>query len=150
MKKLFIYDPINPLREGVLDLACKYIADQGRKVHIVVMDPLKSREQEERYHAMIGDIAKQTTLFGKELPSESWKRLLIDAFKWETKNDPDFAGEWMKFGSTELAPALNHAGFVMIGEQSRNFSVKLAKGFIDWLEAYGAENDVVWSDRHDR
>lgn len=102
----------------------------------------KSREQEEKYHAIIGEIARIHTLHGKRLPAESWKRLLIDAFKHETRNDPDLSGEWAKFGTVELLPALNHPGFVMVGEQSRRFTLKLASAFIEWLLAFQSSNDI--------
>ena len=102
----------------------------------------KSREQEEMYHAIIGEIAGQKRVYGKRLPAESWKRLLIDAFKHETRNDPDLSREWAKFGTVELLPALNHPGFVMVGEQSRKFSVRLASAFIEWLLAFQAGEDV--------
>ena len=111
----------------------------------IVIRPLKankSREQEEMYHALIAEIAKRKTLHGKRLPPESWKRLLIDAFKHDTKSDPDLAQEWAKFGTIELLPALNHPGFVMAGEQSRRFSVKLATAFIDWLNAFNETEDA--------
>lgn len=144
-RTLFIYDPDNPRREGVLALACEFARQAGGKVHITISEPVKSREQEEHYHALIRDIAQQVTVYGKKLPAESFKRLLIDAFKYDTQNDPDLAPLWKSFGSMELVPALNHPGFVVVGEQSRRFGVKLASAFIDWLLAYGAENGVRWS-----
>lgn len=146
MKRLFAYDPGNPKREDVLAFLCVFIRSAGQKVQIVVTDPIKSREQEQHYHAQINDIAEQTTLYGKKLPAESWKRLLIDAFKHDTINDPDLAPLWAKFGSAELLPALNHPGFVVVGEQSRQFGVRLARAFIEWLYAYGAECEVVWTE----
>lgn len=123
-----------------------YVYDEveaGRELVIMVADPVKSRDQEEKYHAIIGEIAASETVYGKKLSQEAWKRLLIDAFKHATKDDPDLAVEWGKFGSVELVPALNHAGFVMVGEQSRNFGRKLASAFIEWLLAFqaGAERD---------
>ena len=105
----------------------------------------KSRLQEEKYHAMLNDIAKQCRLFGKQLPPISWKRVLVDAFKHETKDDPQFRDHWARFGDIELVPALNHPGFVMVGEQTRSFNTTLAAGFIEWLLAYGAENGVQWT-----
>jgi hypothetical protein len=99
---------------------------------------IKTREQEEKYHALIGEIAVKEVLYGKKLDAESWKRLLIDAFRHETRNDPDLRDEWAKFGDVELLPALNHNGFVMVGAQSRRFGVKLGSAFIDWLEAFKA------------
>lgn len=146
MNRLFVYDPDNPSRDAVLATLCSYTESLGKKVHIMVRDPLKSREQEEKYHAMLSDIARQVPFHGKLRDADrAWKRLLIDAFKYETKDDPEFADEWRKYGETETMPALNHDGFVLAGEQSRNFTVKLAKGFITFLEVFGAENGVQWS-----
>ena len=60
-------------------------------------EPVKSREQEDKYHALIGEIAAHpppeavALLHGKKLSVESWKRLLIDAFKHDTATDPDLA-----------------------------------------------------------
>ena len=109
--------------------------------------PVKSREQEEKYHALINEIADNpppealAMLGGRKLNRESWKRLLIDAFKKETTelnpgNYPELQAEWAKFGSAYLLPALNHDGFVMVGEQSRKFGKKLAGAFITWLQAF--------------
>lgn len=123
----------------MLEFMCEVIRTAGQKLEITVTEPKKSREQEQKYHALIGEIAQTQTLYGKRLSSESWKRLLIDAFKHDTKNDPDLSNEWTKFGSVELMPALNHDGFVMVGDQSRRFTVKLAKAFIEWLEAFNAD-----------
>lgn len=109
-------------------------APDGYVCHIA--PPKKSREQEEKYHALIGEIAKSHRVHGQRLDVESWKRLLIDAFKYDTKGDPDLAGEWEKFGHMQLLPALNHPGFVAVGEQSRKFSKKLAGAFITWLQAF--------------
>lgn len=150
MKRLFVYDPENPRREEVLRLACESIREAGKRLHLQVGPPKKSREQEEHYHAQIGDIAKQVRFCGRELPAESWKRLLIDAFKHDTRQDPDLRAEWDRFGELELVPALNHDGVVAVGEQSRQFSVRLASAFIDWLYAYGAEEGVRWSDMKPR
>ena len=136
MKRPFVYDPENPARDRVLALLIDCIQSWGGRVMITVADPAKSREQEEKYHAIIGEIAAAERLYGKKLSAEAWKRLLIDAFKHETKDDPDLKGEWEKFGEIELVPALNHPGFVMVGEQSRRFSKKLASAFIDWLLSF--------------
>lgn len=145
-KRLFVYDPADPGKHDVLAQALHFAENYGRKCHIEVKPPLKSREQEQHYHAMIGDIARQVPYNGKMRDADGWwKRLLIDAFKHETKDDPEFAAEWAKFGALQMVPALNHDGFVLIGEQSRKFSVKLAAGFINWLGAFGAEHEVKWS-----
>lgn len=137
----FGYNPDDPRAEHVLSLLCDHIRSAHRRLSILVSDPVKSREQEEKYHAIIGEIARAKVLYGKHLSPESWKRLLIDAFKHETKDDPDYADDWKRFGSIELIPALNHDGFVLCGEQSRKFTKHLASGFIAWLEAFQATSD---------
>ena len=121
------------------------IINEGKGFVLEIKDLTKTRDQENKYHAQIRDIAEQTTLYGKVLNEESWKRLLVDAFKHDTKDDPELADEWKKFGELQLFPALNHAGFVAVGEQTRAFSSKLAAAFIEWLYVYGAEHDVDMS-----
>lgn len=115
----------------------------GHKLRLVLKPETRRDGQNAHFHALIGDIAKQDQLYGKKLDAESWKRLLIDAFKHETKDDPDLAQEWAKFGEMQLLPALNHDGFVAVGEQSRTFTMRLASAFIEWLNAYAAERGIT-------
>ncbi len=68
---------------------------------VSIMPPAKTRPQEERYHAMIGDIARTFTLHGRLWDSESMKRLLVDQFHRDTKNDPDLKQEWLDMGHIE-------------------------------------------------
>lgn len=115
---------------------------------ICIIDaPKKSRDQEEKYHAQIGDIAKQCTFMGRSWGKEDWKRLLIDAFvrvmreEAKVNNKPDpFAGQG------EVVPALDGQGFVQLGVQSRGFKKGIASQFIEYLYAYGAESGVIWSE----
>ena len=115
----------------------------GHRMRLVLKPETRRDAQNAHFHAQIADIAKQDQLYGKKLDAESWKRLLIDAFKHETKDMPELAGEWAKFGEMQLLPALNHAGFVAVGEQSRTFTVRLAAAFIEWLNAYAVERGIV-------
>jgi NinB protein len=111
-----------------------------------ITPPGKSRGQEERYHAMIGDIAKQWEFCGRLWDAESMKRLLIDQFRRDTIRDPEFADLWAEVGTMEMAPSIDGSGVVALGFQSRRFPKKLASGFIEWLFAFGAENGVEWSE----
>lgn len=106
----------------------------------------KSREQEEKYHAMIGDISKQLLHNGEKLDAESWKRLLIEAFvivmqemaKGENKPDPFH-------GKARLIMSLDGKRIVQLGVQSRSFGKKVASDFIEYLYAYGVDNGVKFS-----
>ena len=121
------------------------IAPAGYKV--TIEEAAKSRDQEQKYHAMIGDIAKHCEFMGRKWDREDWKRLLADAFvrvireqaKAEGNPDP-FADE------CKMVPSLDGSGFVQLGIQTRRLKKRMASAFIEFLFAYGAENNVAWSD----
>lgn len=117
-------------------------------VEVVIRACTKSRDQEEHYHALIADIADQYEHFGRKWGSEDMKRLLVAAFKHETKDDPEFTKAWRQMGDVRLAPALTGYGdgFVTLGDQTRRFPVKLATAFITWLYAFMFENGVHCTD----
>lgn len=119
-------------------------ADAGWEV--LVRPPRKSRDQEERYHAMIGDIARQFEHAGRRWDAEDMKRLLVDAFKQDTRDDPDLSPLWREMGDLRLVPAIGRDGFVALGDQTRKFPKRLASAFIEWLFAFGAERGVEWSE----
>lgn len=101
----------------------------------------KSRIQEEKYHAMIGDIAEQCTFMGQKWHKDDWKRLLVDAF----------AKAMRELGTPlhhdgRVVPSLDGERVVQLGIQTKEFRVKEAANFIEYLYAYGSENGVVWSD----
>lgn len=105
----------------------------------------KSRNQEEHYHALIGDIARVYQHAGRKWDAEDMKRLLVDAFRRETKDDANLGQHWRAMGDMRLAPAIGADGFVMLGYQTRKFPKALASAFIEWLLAFCAENDVPMS-----
>lgn len=121
-----------------------YAAPDGWQVRIT--PPRKSRDQEERYHAMIGDIAKQFKFCERLWDAEDMKRLLIDQFRRDTVKDEDFRELWAQVAKVDLAPSLNGSGTVALGIQSRRFPKKLASAFIEWLFAWGADEGIRWGD----
>ena len=106
----------------------------GKKLSLEIKPEKKSREQEEKYHAMIGEIAKQAQHVGSKWSSDDFKRLLIDQWASETNR---------KLG--RLVQSLDGDRIVQLGMQSRKFSKEDASEFIDWLEAWGATNGIVFS-----
>ncbi len=126
---------------------CNHVMAADEGYIVTIAEPVKRRIQEEKYHAMIGDIADQCLFMGRKWSREEWKRLLIDAYvrvsrenaKAEGKPDP-FAGQG------EIVPALEGGGFVQLGVQSRKFKVKQAAEFIEYLLDYGENNLVVWTE----
>lgn len=106
----------------------------------------KTRIQEERYHAMLNDIAKQCQHLNMKLDRDTWKRLAIDQFKRETLKEPECCAKYWARNQLNIIPSLDGSAMVVLGEQSRKFPIKVAAVFIEWLFAWGATNNVTWSD----
>ena len=106
---------------------------QSKQLTLEIKDATKSRHQEEKYHAMIGEIAKQAQHLGAKWDAESWKRLLVDQFCKDNG---------LKTGA--VIPNLSGDGIVQLGLQTRNFTKEQASEFVEWLHAWGAEHGVTY------
>lgn len=128
--------------------ALKRYADIAPLGHVArISEPVKKREQEEKYHAMIGEIAKQCTFMGRKFDKESWKRLLVDAYVRVARENATAEGKPDPFkGQGGVIPNLDGTGFVQLGVQTRGFTVKQASEFIEHLLDYGQNNLVVFRD----
>lgn len=107
----------------------------GHQLILDIRPMSKTREQEEKYHAMIGEIALQAKHLGSQWSADDWKRLLLDKFARETGRT---------HGNT--IPNLDQNGVVTVGLQSRNFTKSDSNEFIEWLYAWGTENGVQFLD----
>ena len=104
----------------------------GRQLTIEVNPASKSRSQEEKYHAIIGDIAKQAKHMGAKWDAEDWKRLLVQEFCRQTGLE-----------SGQIIPNLAGDGIVQLGRQTRKFTKEQASEFVEFLLAWAAENGVT-------
>ena len=105
--------------------------DAGKHLTMEIKLKSKTREQEEKYHAMINDIAKQAQHLGAKWSSEDWKRLLVDKFLREAEDI-----------QSKIVPNLDGSGIVQLGLQTRNFTKEQANEFIEWLYSWSAENGI--------
>ena len=107
----------------------------GHRLNVVIKPESKTREQEEKYHAMIGEVAEQAQHLGSSWQAEDWKRLLLDKFARET-------------GRThgKVIPNLDKTGVVEVGILSRKFNKVDGAEFIEWLYAWGIENGITYKD----
>jgi len=103
----------------------------GKKLVLEINQQSKSREQEEKYHAIISDIAKQAQHMGAKWGAEDWKRLLVDAYCVE-KGVP----------SGRVVPSLDMTGIVQLGQQTRKFTKEQASEFVEFLLAWCANNGI--------
>ena len=104
----------------------------GIEMTVEFKEANKSRDQEEKYHAMIGEIAKQAKRIGASWDAESWKRLLVDLFC-----------KYSGLQTGVVMPNLSGDGIVQLGFQTRKFTKEQASEFVEFLYAWSAENGVL-------
>lgn len=104
-------------------------------------EPKKTRIQEEKYHAMIGDISRQVQHIGRFWDADDMKRILVDEFAHEMR----MAGTPLHHDS-RVTVSFDGLRTVQLGIQTRDFYVKEAAQFIEYLFAFGAERNVIWTE----
>lgn len=127
--------------------AVEAIKDAPAGHMVVLSEPKKRRIQEERYHAMMGDIAKQCDYHGRKIPRNSWKRLLVEAFVHVLREEARAQGKPDPFPDEGcVLPSLDGMRIVQVEVLTREFTVAQASAFIEHLFAFGAEQGVEWSE----
>ena len=119
--------------------AAAYAMDAPDGYFAVFSEPKKKRIQEEKYHAMIGEIAKHVEHIGRKWDEDDMKRILIDEFADEMR----MAGTPLHHDG-RVIPSFDGRRIVQLGIQSRDFYVKEAAQFIEYLYAFGAQHGVVF------
>ena len=107
---------------------------------VQISEPKRKDIQSEKFHAMIGDIAKQCEFMGGKLDADDWKRLLVDMF---AKVMRDLGTPLHHDG--RVIPSLDYERVVQLGIQTRDFWVREAADFIEYIHAFGAEKGVRFS-----
>lgn len=113
----------------------KELIKVGKQFTLEIKPINKSREQEEKYHAMIGEIAKQAQHMGAKWDAETWKRLLVDKYVREIGLH------------SQIMANLDGNGLVQLGFQTRNFTKEQASEFVEWLHSWGANNGITFTEK---
>ena len=106
--------------------------DNGVALTVQVERENRTLDQNAMYHSIIHQIAKQARHLGSTWDKESWKRLLVDTYTREIKQN-----------SGQVIPNLTGDGIVQLGLQTRKFTKQQASEFTEWLMAWAAQNGVV-------
>lgn len=86
--------------------------------------------QNDRFWAMLSDVAVQKEHYGRKYPPEVWKLLFLDAFGREV----------------QFIPALTRGAVVPMGQSSSDLSKAEMTELLDFIEAWAAENGVQLHD----
>jgi hypothetical protein len=108
---------------------------------VTIQEPTKRRIQEEKYHAMLGDLSKQSQYAGRQWDTEDTKRILIDEFAAEMR----MAGSPLH-NDSRIIPSQDGLRIIQLNIRSSDFWVKEAAQFIEFLYAWGADREVVWTE----
>jgi hypothetical protein len=112
------------------------------KVLITEYQTTKTQDQTDKYEAMINQIkgsGKFVFMGHSNWSRDDIKRLLIDAFARIKAGE----GEPIE-NAGRLVPSLDGTGVVQLSVRSRDFTVKEASEFIDYLDAFAAAHDIKW------
>jgi hypothetical protein len=103
----------------------------------------KSREQERHYHALIGEIAKQVTFDGgKRYSVDVWKARLVEQFAREK----ELMGEPLRHPG-ETVVSLDGQRIITVRPSTKQFLVREAADFIEYLHATGIDMNVRFTNR---
>jgi len=109
----------------------KEALNAGRQITLEINPASKSRPQEEKYHAIIGEIAKQAQHMGATWDAETWKRLLVDKYCREIGLN------------SQIMANLDNNAIIQLGIQTRKFTKEQASEFVEFLLAWSTENGVT-------
>ena len=99
-----------------------------------VSEPNRTSDQNRRFHAMVGDIARSVqTWAGKRRTEAQWKVLMVSGHATATAE------------GSEIVPGLE-GEFVSIRESTALMSVKRGASLISYVQAWGDLNGVIWSE----
>lgn len=99
--------------------------------------PTRNKAQNARLHAIFRDMSEQWQFMGRSWDRESLKRLMVDAFTQEMS----MQGTPLQHAGGVI-PSVDGRRFVQLGAQTAQFTVQEMSLFIDYLQAFCAENGV--------
>ena len=132
MSETFILRPGNA-RERMADawkFCCGILQlEKPVRVSIEELRPRGSIEQNAKFHAICGDLARGMKWAGREIDGEAWKRLLVDAWARETGR-----------AQASMVPSLDGSSVVNLGIQTHRLTVGEMCELIEFAQAYATEH----------
>jgi len=99
-----------------------------------ISEPKRTDGQNERFHAIVGDIAKSAmTWAGKQRTAAEWKVLIVSAHSTATRQ------------GSEMVPGIE-GEFVNLRESTALMSVKRGASLIEYATAFALSNGVTLHD----
>lgn len=94
----------------------------------------RSLEQNSKLHALLSDISKQCEFNGKKRDVDTWKMIFVSAHKIATG------------GQAEMVIGIE-GEVINLRESTAQMSVKRLASLIEYVQAWGVENEVKFNDK---
>lgn len=102
--------------------------DQNLAVRIVKKN--RTLEQNSLLWALLAEVSEQVVWHGRKLTPENWKDMFSASLK-----------------KMDVVPNLDGDGFVILGQSTSRMTVSQLNDLIALIQAFGAENGVVFKDQ---
>jgi hypothetical protein len=96
--------------------------------HITFRGPKRTIPQNDKLHAMIGEVATQLVYNGMRLSVDDWKIVFLSSLKQEMR----------------VVPNLDNTGFVNLGRKTSRLTKEECSLLIEIVQKYGDEHGVVF------
>ena len=124
-----IRPPIHLRSQTLRQFAASYILEAAPDGCVVTFkEQTRSLEANAAMWAKLGEIAEQVVWYGKKLTAEDWKIVLTASLR-----------------QTRVVPTIDGDGFVPLGMSTSKMSVKEMGALLDLIDAFGAQQGVVFS-----
>ena len=114
----------------IREKAIRWIRGLPDNTRIEFKKPKRSLPQNAKLWAMLTEVSEQVVYHGLRLTPDDWKLLFLDSLRREVRNVPNLDGN----------------GIVSLGRSSSDLSKDEFGDLLEIIYAYGAHNDVVFSD----
>lgn len=109
--------------------------DLTKPKKLAITEADRSADQNKLLHGRLADIAAQVEHAGMKWDVVVWKRLCTAAWLRES-------GE-----TIQMIPAIDGNGIDILYERTSKLTVKRCGELIEWIEAFGSENQVRWTQK---
>lgn len=115
-----------------------YIDDAPANARVEIKGPKRSTDQNAAMWAMLGDIADQLAWSGRQLDTEAWKLVMLDALRRSYDDDRQVM---------DLVPNTDGTGFVdLSSKHSSDLSEEEMRDLLTIIRAFGDQHKIVWSE----
>lgn len=116
--------------QAIRERAIDWVRRAPDHTRLTFNGPKRTIAQNDKFHALVTDIVRQKRYHGMKLDLDDYKLVFMDALNRETR----------------IVPNLDGTGFVNLGRSTSKLCVADFSDLIELVLAWGAQNDVVFSD----